>query len=104
MELRCQQVAKARCNPDGLLPYHIFMNLFHMVVPGIGVTLAPCYGHGISRQPQACDLDVTGTPCQDFAPNGHRLGVHGPQWSVCLAWISLMLLHQVPVIVHENVP
>ena len=80
------------------------MNLFHMVVPGIGVTLAPCYGHGISCQPQACDLDVTGTPCQDFAPNGHRLGVHGPQWSVCLAWISLMLLHQVPVIVHENVP
>ena len=68
-----------------------FMNLFHMVVPGIGVTLAPCYGHGLSCQPQACDLDVTGTPCQDFAPNGHRLGVHGPQWSVCVAWMSLML-------------
>lgn len=95
---------------------HVFMDLFDMISsgPAGGVygsvystsmtAMARCRMHNIWCRPPPCDLDVTGTPCQDFAPNGNRLGTNGPQWPVFLAWVSVILAQQVRVVVHENVP
>ena len=63
-----------------------------------------CYGHSKVCRPATADLDVTGTPCQDFAPNGHRQGVSGPQWPTFIAWATLVMALDIAVIVHENVP
>ena len=93
-----------KCNPTGLGPVHVFMNLFHLMGHGSAIQPAWCCTHGRQCMPVASDVDVTGSPCQDFAPNGHRLGVHGPQWPVFEAWAAVMLSQNVPVIVHENVP
>ncbi len=82
---------------------HVFCNVFDLV-PGTMALMAPCCLHGTWCIPPACDVDVTGTPCQDFAPNGNRLGIHGPQWPVFLAWASVILAQHVPLVVHENVP
>lgn len=96
---------------------HVFMDLFDMIggsgpsgrvygsVHGtLMAAMARCRTHGTWCHPPPCDLDVTGTPCQDFAPNGNRLGVLGPQWPVFLAWVAVILIQQVRVVVHENVP
>ena len=55
-------------------------------------------------QPAATDCNVTGTPCQDFAPNGHRQGVSGPQWPTFMAWAHLVMALDIAIVVHENVP
>ena len=52
---------------------HIFGDLFGMLASSTMLARpAWCYGHSKVCQPATADLDVTGTPCQDFAPNGHR--------------------------------
>ena len=104
-DLGCRRVLLQRAMAQVHMP-HVFMDLLEMIVPGpLPLTrVARCCLHGILCQPEPCHVDVTGTPCQDFAPNGNRLGIHGPQWPVLLAWVNLMLALHVPVIVHENVP
>lgn len=83
------------------------MDLLNLIIPGPGPVMAQasfCCGHGHYCIAPACDLDVTGTPCQDWAPNGNRLGREGPQWKVFLAWVTVILAQQLPIVVHENVP
>lgn len=50
------------------------------------------------------DVDVTGTPCQDWSPIGARLGLFGPNWPVFRAWQLWCHSAEPKIVVHENVP
>lgn len=49
------------------------------------------------------DLEVTGTPCQDYSPMGSRNGIFGKQFLIFLAWAKVCKHQRPKVIVHENV-
>ena len=104
VDRRCQQVLALKSRAAGLGLAHVFVDLFDLLRHGSTLQTAACCVHGIRCEPVRSDVDVTGTPCQDFAPNGNRMGVNGPQWPVFLAWVTLILLLELPVVVHENVP
>ena len=50
------------------------------------------------------DVDVTGTPCQDWSPIGARLGLFGPNWPIFRAWQLWCQSAEPKILVHENVP
>lgn len=116
-------------NPEGLTRGHVFLNLFNMLaelrdVHDVGAHLcqlpftamvafvmqchlAPsafCCGHGAMCRLDRPDVDITGTPCQDFSPVGNHRGPFGRQWPVFLAYCRVMLGLEVPILIHENVP
>ena len=49
------------------------------------------------------DLEVTGTPCQDYSPMGSRNGIFGKQFSIFIAWVKVCKHQRPKIIVHENV-
>ena len=116
-------------NPDGFSRGHVFLNLFSMLADLVEVNdpmtrlgqlpftslvtfimncqLAPsafCCGHGVMCHLDRPDVDVTGTPCQDFSPVGNHRGPFGRQWPVFLAYCRVMIGLEVPILIHENVP
>ena len=64
---------------------------------------APCARHGQLCTLGAADLDITGTPCQDWSGLGLRSGVFGSRFSIFLGWVHWILFSQPPVVIHENV-
>jgi hypothetical protein len=61
------------------------------------------------RHHQACplvraDIEICGSPCQDFSQSGLRRGCDGPTMSVLLAWILRVRTLCPTLLVHENVP
>lgn len=63
----------------------------------------PCLTHrAMCRRPEV-DVDVTGTPCQDYSSMGLQRGIHGPQYFILVSWIRYLLHDQPPIVVHENV-
>jgi len=128
-EPACQRVLKAMINPDGFAAGHVFLNLYSMLVElrevhDVGTQLgrlpfvslvtfmmqchvapaAYCCGHGAMCRLVRPDMDITGTPCQDFSPVGNHQGPFGRQWPVFLAYCRVMLELEVPILIHENVP
>ena len=116
-------------NPEGFSRGHVFLNIFSMLVELSDVQdvrsqlaqlpftslvmfmmqchVAPaafCCGHGVMCCLERPDVDITGTPCQDFSPVGHHRGPFGQQWPVFLAYCRVMLGLAVPILIHENVP
>lgn len=111
-------------NPEGQHPGHIFCDMWQMaqglrIMPGASVAAgflrqhiwqiplalsAFCVGHGWHCHIPASDVDVTGTPCQDFSGCGHGLADQGPQMAIFILWCHLMLSRQTAILVHENVP
>ena len=102
-------------------PAHVFCNMWDMlagvnVPPGatslghVGcvfghlATSAFCLGHGVHCQIPAADMDVTGTPCQDFSGCGNGQADQGPQMAIFLLWCHIILSRQTAILVHENVP
>jgi site-specific DNA-cytosine methylase len=84
---------------------HIFGDLFGMLSSATMLPrLAWCHAHSSMCEPATADCNVTGTPCQDFAPNGNRQGVSGPQWPTFMAWATLVMALDIAIVVHENVP
>ena len=100
-DLRCQRALKNLLNKDGMQPAHVFCNMWNMlagvnVPPGatalghVGCAIghlplaisAFCVGHGIYCQIPAADMDVTGTPCQDFSGCGNGQADQGPQMAI----------------------
>ena len=49
------------------------------------------------------DIDITGSPCQDYSPAGLRQGSTGPRFPIFYAWIQSVRHLQPRVLVHENV-
>lgn len=107
-DARCQAALIQHARAAGMATSHIFMDLLELAsavnLAGGGLVLGRCCLHGQWCEVQPCHMDVTGTPCQDFAPTGKRLGVHGPQWPVFLAWVAVILSQCPSIVVHENVP
>ena len=110
---RCQDVLCRQAQSDFDFGRHVFVDLveiadiidlIHRTAVPQGPVIARCCCHGSWCELQHCDLDVTGTPCQDFAPNGNRQGRHGPQWRVFMAWVTMILGMALPIVLHENVP
>lgn len=50
------------------------------------------------------DLEVTGTPCQDYSPMGSRNGIFGKQFIIFITWVKVCKHQRPKIIVHENVP
>lgn len=125
----CQQVLKDRLNPNGHDAPHVFLDMFHLLaVAGFvspfdhvnrfqspillaqwflacgGMAFAQCCGHGLWCPVPWPDIDVTGTPCQDWSGLGLKARGWGPQMKVFLMWCAIILAKAVPIVVHENVP
>jgi hypothetical protein len=121
---RCQRALKRLLNPNGSQRSHVFCDMWDMAdgsKPPAGSSGSPgllfrhiasmslaitafCVGHGWRCCIPAADIDVTGTPCQDFSGCGHGQADQGPQMVIFLLWCHLMLARQIPILVHENVP
>ena len=63
-----------------------------------------CVGHGRHCWVPPVDVDMTGTPCQEFSQQGLREGPQGKQMWVFLAWVAAVLASDAAVVIHENVP
>ena len=97
---RCQWALKKYLNPTGLGVAHVFTDLGEF-----GRSMPPyCVGHGRHCWVPQVDVDMTGTPCQDFSQQGHREGPQGKQMWVFLAWVAAVLASDAAVVIHENVP
>ena len=63
-----------------------------------------CAAHNAHCEVPRCDVDMTGTPCQDYSRAGSRHGlIAGTRFAVIWSWMHIMLTVQPPVIIHENV-
>lgn len=65
--------------------------------------VAPCWLHGRWCPCERVDLEVTGTPCQDYSPMGLRRGINGVNYPIFRAWVLHCLKRRPKIIVHENV-
>lgn len=107
---RCQQALLHQARTDGSFSRHIFQDLVELAhFASLACSLnAPVFANCVTHEGMCpvhrCHMDMTGTPCQDWAPTGNRLGTTGPQMKVFLAWVALVLTFAVPIVVHENVP
>ena len=64
-------------------------------------SLVPCLIHGwlCSVGPGDVDIDITGSPCQDYSACGNR----GPRFGIFFAWILTVRFLQPRILIHENV-
>ena len=62
-----------------------------------------CYSRQAYCQYGTCDVDTSGSPCQDWSSAGLGMGVDGKRIHVFLAWARLHLIWETCVIIHENV-
>ena len=64
----------------------------------------PTFGPQHAARGLTPDIDLTGTPCQDWSAIGARLGIFGLNWPIFRAWQLWCQSAQPKILVHENVP